>query len=128
MCSSGLNENWQGKPKYSEKACPSASLSTAIPHDLTPGSNSGLRGGKPATNRLSCGTACMYKYAGTVNTTIDYKRILKLLILWLFYFHPTTYFDLSGLSDDFYEIHFLLLKNNLRFKVFRAVKFHIIAF
>jgi hypothetical protein len=27
-----------------------------IPHDLTPGSNPGRRGGKPATNRLSYGT------------------------------------------------------------------------
>jgi hypothetical protein len=28
-----------------------------IPHDLTPGSNPGRRGGKPATNRLSYGAA-----------------------------------------------------------------------
>jgi hypothetical protein len=55
--SSRWNENWQGKPKYSEKTYPSAILSTTNPtwHDL--GSNSGRRGGKPATNRLSYGTA-----------------------------------------------------------------------
>jgi hypothetical protein len=28
-----------------------------IPHDLSLGSNPGRRGGKPATNRLICGTA-----------------------------------------------------------------------
>jgi hypothetical protein len=47
------NENWQGKPKYSEKTCPSATLSTTNPTwpDL------GHCGGKPATNHLSYGTA-----------------------------------------------------------------------
>jgi hypothetical protein len=43
------NENWQGKPKYSEKTCPSATLP-----DL--GSNAGCCGVKPATNSLSYGT------------------------------------------------------------------------
>jgi hypothetical protein len=48
--------DWQGKPKYSEKTCPSAALSTT---NLTccPYANPGRRGGKPATNRLSYGTA-----------------------------------------------------------------------
>jgi hypothetical protein len=42
------NENWQRKPKYSEKTCPSAILSTTNPRlpDL---------GSKPATNCLSYG-------------------------------------------------------------------------
>jgi hypothetical protein len=45
------------KPKYWEKTSPSATLSTTNPtwHDL--GSNPGRRGGKPATNHLSYGTA-----------------------------------------------------------------------
>jgi hypothetical protein len=30
-----VNENWQGKPKYSEKTYPNVTLSTTIPHDLT---------------------------------------------------------------------------------------------
>jgi hypothetical protein len=55
--SSRWNENWQGKPKYSEKTCPSAALSTTNPTWPDLGSNPGRRGGKPATNRLSCGTA-----------------------------------------------------------------------
>jgi hypothetical protein len=50
--SSRWNENWQGIPKYSEETCPSVTLSTTNPtwYGLVP--NSGLRCGKPATNRL----------------------------------------------------------------------------
>jgi hypothetical protein len=52
--------NWwndrQGKPKYSEKTCPSAALSTTNPK-CCPDANPGRRGGKPASNRLSYGTA-----------------------------------------------------------------------
>jgi hypothetical protein len=46
-----------GEPKHSEKTCPSATLS--IKNRTWPdlGSNSGRRGGKPATNHLSYGTA-----------------------------------------------------------------------
>jgi hypothetical protein len=51
------NEDWQGKLKYSEKTCPSATLSTTNPTWLDPGLNPDRRGGKPATNRLSYGAA-----------------------------------------------------------------------
>jgi hypothetical protein len=53
------NEDWQGKPKYSEKTCLSATLSTTKSHLRDPGSNPGRRGGKPATNRLSYGVAIL---------------------------------------------------------------------
>jgi hypothetical protein len=53
--SSRWNENWQRKQKYSEKTCPSATLPTRNHTWPDPGSNSGHRGGKPATNRLSYG-------------------------------------------------------------------------
>jgi hypothetical protein len=49
------NEDWQGKPKYSEKTCLSGTLSTTNPTWLDPGLNPGRRGGKPATNRLIYG-------------------------------------------------------------------------
>jgi hypothetical protein len=42
--------DWQGKPKYSEKTCPSAALSTTNPA-CRPYANPGRRGGKPASNR-----------------------------------------------------------------------------
>jgi hypothetical protein len=47
----------RGKPKYSEKTCHSATLSTKNPTWPDPGANPGRRGGKPATNRLSYGAA-----------------------------------------------------------------------
>jgi hypothetical protein len=51
------NENWQGKPKYSEKTCPNTTLSTTNPTWPHLGSNPGHRDGKPATDRLSSCTA-----------------------------------------------------------------------
>jgi hypothetical protein len=39
------------------KTCPSATLSTTNPTWADPGSNPGLRGGRPTANRLSHGTA-----------------------------------------------------------------------
>jgi hypothetical protein len=53
----GMKCGWQGKPKYSEKTCPSAILSTTNPICQTPGANASCRGGKLATNRLSYGAA-----------------------------------------------------------------------
>jgi hypothetical protein len=53
---SGMNE-CQGKPKYSEKPCPSAALSTTDPTGLDPGSNPVHRRWKPAADRLSYGAA-----------------------------------------------------------------------
>jgi hypothetical protein len=46
----GENQSIRGK------TCPSATLSTTNPTWTDPGSNPGLRGGRPATNRLSQGT------------------------------------------------------------------------
>jgi hypothetical protein len=51
------NEDWQEKPKYSQKTHPSATLFTTNPTWPDPGSNPDRRGGKPATNRLSYGAA-----------------------------------------------------------------------
>jgi hypothetical protein len=54
------NEDWQGKPKYSEETCPSATLPTTNPTCLDPVLNPIHRGGKPATNRLSHGAAYVH--------------------------------------------------------------------
>jgi hypothetical protein len=62
----------QGKPKYSERNLPSATLSTTNPTWIDPGSNPGLRGERPATNRLSHGTA-------------DDVQLLKKFVSTLFY-------------------------------------------
>jgi hypothetical protein len=47
----------QGKPKYSDKTCPSATLSTTNPKLPDQGSNPGRRGVRSETNRLRYGTA-----------------------------------------------------------------------
>jgi hypothetical protein len=48
------NVDWQGKPKFSDKTCPSATfVHHKIPHDQTPNFNPGRRDGKHSTNRLS---------------------------------------------------------------------------
>jgi hypothetical protein len=49
----GENQSTRGK------TCPDATLSTTNPTWIDPGSNSGLRGGRPATNRLSHSMACV---------------------------------------------------------------------
>jgi hypothetical protein len=68
------NEDWQGKPKYSGKTCPSATLSTTNSTWLDPGLKPGCRGGKPETNRLSwwavtiSGLSSRLRTAGTCGT------------------------------------------------------------
>jgi hypothetical protein len=55
------NDQWneidRGKPTTRRKICPSATLSTTNLTWIDPGKNPGLRSGRPATNRLSHGTA-----------------------------------------------------------------------
>jgi hypothetical protein len=48
---------WQGKPKYSEKASPGDTLSTTNSTWPDPELKPSRRGGKPATNRFSYGAA-----------------------------------------------------------------------
>jgi hypothetical protein len=48
---------WRGKPKNSEKNLSSANLSTTNATCIDPGGNLGLRGERPANNRLSHSTA-----------------------------------------------------------------------
>jgi hypothetical protein len=58
-------------PKYSEKTCPSATLSTTNPTWPDLGSNPGRRGGKPATNRLSYGAAPYYSFRNKAQFTFS---------------------------------------------------------
>jgi hypothetical protein len=58
--SSRWNENWQEKPKYSDKTYPNAILSTTNPTWPDLGSNPDSRSGKPATDCLSYGTAPLF--------------------------------------------------------------------
>jgi hypothetical protein len=82
------NEDWQGKPKYSEKTCPSAILSTTNPTWPDPCPNTGGRGGKPATNRLSYGAAfsgplnMSYTCVGSLSGFVELRGELRYLIFW----------------------------------------------
>jgi hypothetical protein len=80
--SSRWNENWQGKPKYWEKTCPSATLSTTNLTWPGLGSNPSCRGGKPATNRLSYGTALYLE----VRHLRNYRTLLPFFTLSAFSF------------------------------------------
>ena len=56
------NETDRGKPKYSGKTCPSATLSTTNPTWTDPGSNPDFRGERPASHgtaswRLECSSS-----------------------------------------------------------------------
>jgi hypothetical protein len=80
LWSNWWNEKRQGKPKYSEKTCPKATLSTTNHTWPDPGSNPGPRGGKPATNRLSYGAAL---YCSRPITCILVKLLLQFIIVIL---------------------------------------------
>jgi hypothetical protein len=64
--SSWWNKNWQRKPKYLEKTCHSATLSTTNPTWLDSGSNVGSRDQRPTTNRLSYRTVYRVLYLHTL--------------------------------------------------------------
>jgi hypothetical protein len=58
------------------ETCPSATLSTTNPTSTDLGSNPDLRGGRPAANRLSHGTAKIILYGESL---FDIKRVLIFL-------------------------------------------------
>jgi hypothetical protein len=68
------NEIDRGKPKYSGKTCPSATLSTTNPTWTDPGSNPGLRVGRQTTNRLSHGTELGYDVASMSKNIPTFPR------------------------------------------------------
>jgi hypothetical protein len=74
--SSRWNENWQGKPKYSEETCPNATLSTTNPIRTGLGSKHSRYGGKPATNSLSYTTTRETQSVGVL--TIAWQSLLIL--------------------------------------------------
>jgi hypothetical protein len=71
------NEDWQGKPKYSEKTCPTATFSTTNSTWIDPGSNPGRRGGNPATHRLIYGAASYWLYCHDYTGCFMMTRLLS---------------------------------------------------
>jgi hypothetical protein len=70
---SGMN-TWQGKPKYSEKTCPSAALSITDPTGLAQDSNPGRHGRKAAINRLRYGTTFIYSIRKILRMNIEWSK------------------------------------------------------
>jgi hypothetical protein len=83
--SSRWNENWQGKPKYSEKILPSAILSTVNPTWSDLGSNPGRRCRKQATNHLTYDTAWKISYITNckIYHFVGEFHVVCLKLLWL---------------------------------------------
>jgi hypothetical protein len=88
------NEDWQGKPKYSEKTWPHATLCTTNPTWPDPGANSVRLGGKPATTRLSYVVAYQYvlfwgrvaawvKRGGAHGSVVGWGAVLQTGISWV---------------------------------------------
>jgi hypothetical protein len=83
------------------KTCPSATLSTTNPTWTEPGSNPGLRGGRPAANRLSDGTPLTLDLTlsqmNLVHSTTLYRMqilfniILPRLSMFLQYIFPSVF-------------------------------------
>jgi hypothetical protein len=71
--------NGNGKPKYSEKTCPDTTLSTTNPTWPDLGLNLGCCGGKPATNRFSCGAAKKRQSKGVCRNSreVKYDRFFR---------------------------------------------------
>jgi hypothetical protein len=84
--SSQWNENWQGKLKYLEKICPSATLSIMDSTWPDLASNLGRCGRKPAANCLICGMAkcCLLStvFHNFVSTAllVLFPKLLELLV------------------------------------------------
>jgi hypothetical protein len=78
--------NWQGKTEVlGEKPVPVPLCPPQIPHGLTPGSNPGLRGERPVTNRPSHGTAIFHSYLTLISTPLTFVAIKQetlFLYLW----------------------------------------------
>jgi hypothetical protein len=84
--------NWQGKTEaLGEKPVPVPLCPPQTPHGTDPGSNPGLRSGRPATNRLSHGTAYLQalralvlrKIGSPINIINDGRTLLMCELSWV---------------------------------------------
>jgi hypothetical protein len=121
------NEDWQGKPKCSEKTCPSAILSTTNSTWQDPGLNPGRRGGKPATYSLSYGAAirmdqCERSKSWPVMMLITVKISFEVsadLMLGTNKSRSTVYFDVWIFSTQYiYVFHMIRRTNRSYFKYY----------
>jgi hypothetical protein len=83
------------------KTCPSATLSTTNLTGTDPGSNPCLRGGRPATNSLSHGTACGPGYATKTSGFYLHDRV-QLTSLHALCVGPSSDYALDTPADIIY--------------------------
>jgi hypothetical protein len=104
------NENWQGKPKYSEKTYPRATLSTTNPTWLDPVLNPSRCGGKPATNRLSYGASLKHCYYICLRTNKEdrHRRLLtiSLYTFWSLFYPYNLFLGTFSPISKFYAQYF----------------------
>jgi hypothetical protein len=72
------NETDRGKPKFSGRNLPQCHFVYHKPIWTDPGSNPGLRGERPATNRLSHGTAMSHLLMGKTHTDVWGEKAKRL--------------------------------------------------
>jgi hypothetical protein len=77
----GMEIGRQVKAKYSEKTCPRVNLSTTNPTLQDPDLNTGRRGGKPGTNRLSYSAATRWYPSSQFNSHPIRKTATEMSIL-----------------------------------------------
>jgi hypothetical protein len=95
-----------GGTRIGRETCPSATLSTTNPTWRDTGSNYGLIGGKPATNRLSCGKTTVETVEHVLNVELNsnhrntalgmfivYNTEVELGLLWSVSHRPHTEYD-----------------------------------
>jgi hypothetical protein len=103
-----------GEPKYSEKTCPSTTLSTTNPTWPDSGSNPGRRGGKPATNHLSYGTASSVTY---YSYYLLWDNTLKVAMIDSFHILSISLFTINHSYDTIQPIHYINKQTNKQNKL-----------
>jgi hypothetical protein len=107
LWSNWWNKNWQGKPKYSEKTYPSAILFTTNPTWPDPCANTGRRGGKSVTNRLSYGAAMKWFYLWFNKWTLM-SSLAKTYFIFDCHLHSIPYSTIPGqVSVPNTDLHYL---------------------
>jgi hypothetical protein len=112
-------ENCQGKPMYSEKTCPSATLPIANPICFDLGSNPGRRCGKSATNRLSTATGlkiCIREmFSSSLGRDIGYSN-------WGFSWFALTLNTNAGIEPQYAKTASFQILPNLSFTYHPAIR------
>jgi hypothetical protein len=95
------NEDWQGKPKYSDKTCPSAICPPQIPHDQT---RARTRAAAVGSQRLTAWATARPKY---ITILIHYQISSRLVALLKFVYSSILVATVLGLTACCKFINFI---------------------